>query len=52
MKFKVFIQDKEMGTIEANNTGQALAIVAKKLESNEYQVDSSQPNSIKLQPLQ
>jgi hypothetical protein len=51
MQYKVFMQDKEMGIIEADNTGQALAIVAKKLEDNEYQIDQNKPNSIKLQPV-
>ena len=51
MKYKVFIQDKEIDTIEADNTGQALAVVAQKLEKNQYQIDPNKPSSIKLQPL-
>lgn len=35
-KYKVYIQDNFVGEIEADNTGQALAVVAKKLEKKEF----------------
>lgn len=51
MIYKVFIQGKDVGNIEANNTGHALAIVGKKIQDGEYVIDKSIPSSIKVQPV-
>jgi hypothetical protein len=50
MQYKVYIQEVEVGDIEAENTGEALATVAKKIESGEYVMNNTKPRSIKVVP--
>ena len=48
MTYDVYLQNNFVGTVSAKNTGDALSIVAKKIESGEYTVDKSQNANIKI----
>lgn len=51
MKYKVYIQENYAGTIESDNTGTALAVVASKIQSKEFTVPN--PNispNIRIEP--
>ena len=51
MQYDIFIQDTKVGTIEAENTGNALAVVAKKISSGEYAApDPNSPKNIRIEP--
>ena len=50
MKYTVYVQDKEVDVVEADNTGHALAIVAKKITDGIYEINHSIPSSIKIKP--
>ena len=52
MKFDIYIQDNlVLSGFEAKNTGNALSIVAEKLESGEVSFDGTKPPSIKVVPV-
>lgn len=46
MRYDVYLQDNLVGTIEADNTGHALALVAKKIHNQEFVAPNpnEQPN--------
>lgn len=50
IKYKVFIQDVYLKTIEAPNTGVALSRVTKEIENGTIVFDETKPHSIKLEP--
>lgn len=51
MLYDIFIQDTQVGTIEAENTGDALAVVAKKISAGEYAApDPNAPKNIRIEP--
>lgn len=50
MKYDVYIQDNLVGNVDADNTGSALAIIAKKMDSGEFTIDKSKPSNIKVVP--
>jgi hypothetical protein len=50
-KYRVLIQDKDVGSITAKNTGIALALVGKKIQDGEYFVDPKVEKKIKLEPI-
>lgn len=51
MQYDIFIQDSKVGTVEAETTGDALAVVAKKISSGEYVAsDPSAPKNIRIEP--
>lgn len=50
MKYKVYIQNNYLKTIEANNTGEALSKVTVELENGTITFDETQPRSIRLEP--
>lgn len=51
MQYQVYIQNTDVGIIEATNTGNALAIVAKKIEEGEFSFDENKPRNIQIKPL-
>lgn len=50
MKYKVYIQDNYVKTIEANNTGEALAKVTTELKNGTITFDETETHSIRLEP--
>jgi hypothetical protein len=50
MTYNVYIQGNLVGTLEANDTDDALRLVGQKLGSGEYSQDPALPPSIKLEP--
>lgn len=50
MKYDVYIQDNLVGNVDADNTGNALAVIAKKIDNGEFVVDKSKPANIKVVP--
>lgn len=51
MQYKVYIQDNLVGMVEANNTGNALAIVATKIKDKEFNIpDPNQSPNIRVEP--
>lgn len=49
MKYKVFIQEQYVDTIEAENTGLALKLIGIKISHKEIDYDTSKPCSVKLE---
>ena len=49
--YNVYIQDKKVDTIEAKNTGHALAIVGKKLKEGVYSFDETKEANLKVEPV-
>lgn len=50
MTYDIYIQDDFVLSVEAQDTGNALGIVAEKIESGELSFDESKPHSIKVVP--
>jgi hypothetical protein len=52
MIYNVYIQENLVASLEANDTDDALRLVAQKIESGEYSQDPAIPPSIRLEPQQ
>lgn len=50
MKYSIYIQDKMVDTIIAEDTDDVLSIVAKKLKDGVLSFDDSKPKSIRIEP--
>lgn len=50
MKYNIYIQDILIGSIEADNTGDALKVVGSRIDSNEIIFDPSKKRSIRIEP--
>lgn len=46
MRYDVYLQENLVGTVEADNTGHALSVVAKKIQNKEFVIPNpnEQPN--------
>jgi hypothetical protein len=50
MTHNVYVQNKLVSTINANNTGEVLSVVSNKIYSGEISVDETKPHDIRIEP--
>jgi len=51
MRYNIYVQGNLVDTIEAPNTGKAIASATQKMQSGEIQYDKSQPQNLKVEPV-
>ena len=51
MKYNIYVQGNLVDTIEAPNTGTAIASATQKMQTGEIQYDKSQPQNLKVEPV-
>jgi hypothetical protein len=51
MEYKIYIQDKLVEIISAENTGHALQIISKKIKDKEIAYNNDQPTNIRIEPV-
>jgi hypothetical protein len=50
MRYKIYIQDNYIETLEASSTGEILKIVGQKIKNQEITYDNTQPINLKIEP--
>jgi len=50
MKYKVYIQDNYIETLDATNTGEVLQIVSQKIKNQEITYNNNQPINLRIEP--
>ena len=51
MQYNIYVQGNLVDTIEAPNTGTAIASATQKMQNGEIQYDKSQPQNLKVEPV-
>lgn len=50
MKYKIYVQNNYIETLEATNTGEILQIVGQKIKNQEINYDNNQPINLRIEP--